>query len=98
MIYDSITQLIGNTPLLRLNSYAEKRGLKAEIIAKLEYFNPAGSVKDRVALNMVLDAEERGVLKQGGTIIEPTSGNTGIGLALVAAARGYKLILTMPGV
>ncbi len=96
MIYDSITQLIGNTPLLRLNSYAEKRGLKAEIIAKLEYFNPAGSVKDRVALNMVLDAEERGVLKQGGTIIEPTSGNTGIGLALVAAARGYKLILTMP--
>ena len=96
MIYDSITQLIGNTPLLRLNSYAEKRGLKAEIIAKLEYFNPAGSVKDRVALNMVLDAEERGVLKQGGTIIEPTSGNTGIGLALVAAARGYKLIITMP--
>lgn len=96
MIYDSITQLIGNTPLLRLNSYEKKRGLKAEIIAKLEYFNPAGSVKDRVALNMVLDAEERGVLKQGGTIIEPTSGNTGIGLALVAAARGYKLILTMP--
>ena len=96
MIYDSITRLIGNTPLLRLNSYAKKRGLKAEIIAKLEYFNPAGSVKDRVALNMVLDAEERGVLKPGGTIIEPTSGNTGIGLALVAAARGYKLILTMP--
>ena len=96
MIYDSITQLIGNTPLLRLNSYAEKRGLKAEIIAKLEYFNPAGSVKDRVALNMVLDAEERGVLKQGGTIIEPTSGNTGIGLAAIGCARGYKVILTMP--
>ncbi len=96
MIYDSITQLIGETPLLRLNRYAEKYNLKAEIIAKLEYFNPAGSVKDRVALNMVLDAEEKGLLKPGGTIIEPTSGNTGIGLALVAAARGYKLILTMP--
>ena len=96
MIYNSITELIGNTPLLRLNKYAKARGLDAEILAKLEYFNPAGSVKDRVALNMVLDAEAKGVLKAGGTIIEPTSGNTGIGLALVAAARGYKLILTMP--
>lgn len=96
MIYNSITELIGNTPLLRLNNYAKKCGLNAEIIAKLEYLNPAGSVKDRVALNMVLDAEERGLLKPGGTIIEPTSGNTGIGLAMVAAARGYKLILTMP--
>ena len=96
MIYDSITELIGSTPLLRLNKYVRERGLDAEIIAKLEYLNPAGSVKDRVALNMVLDAEERGLLKAGGTIIEPTSGNTGIGLALVAAARGYKLILTMP--
>lgn len=96
MIYDSITELIGSTPLLRLNKYVRERGLDAEIIAKLEYLNPAGSVKDRVALNMVLDAEERGLLKTGGTIIEPTSGNTGIGLALVAAARGYKLILTMP--
>ena len=96
MIYDSITQLIGETPLLRLNRYMRERGLGAEILAKLEYLNPAGSVKDRVALNMVLDAEERGLLKAGGTIIEPTSGNTGIGLALVAAARGYKLILTMP--
>ena len=96
MIYNSITELIGNTPLLRLNKYVQKRGLKAEILAKLEYFNPAGSVKDRVALNMVLDAEQKGLLKAGGTIIEPTSGNTGIGLALVAAARGYKLILTMP--
>lgn len=96
MIYDSITELIGSTPLLRLNKYVRERGLDAEIIAKLEYLNPAGSVKDRVALNMVIDAEERGLLKAGGTIIEPTSGNTGIGLALVAAARGYKLILTMP--
>ena len=96
MIYDSITELIGSTPLLRLNKYVRERGLDAEIIAKLEYLNPAGSVKDRVALNMVLDAEVRGLLKAGGTIIEPTSGNTGIGLALVAAARGYKLILTMP--
>ena len=96
MIYNSITELIGNTPLLRLNKYAKARGLDAEILAKLEYFNPAGSVKDRVALNMVIDAEAKGVLKAGGTIIEPTSGNTGIGLALVAAARGYKLILTMP--
>ena len=96
MIYDSITELIGGTPLLRLNRYCRANGLNAEIIAKLEYFNPAGSVKDRVALNMVLDAEERGVLKQGGTIIEPTSGNTGIGLAAVAAARGYRMIVVMP--
>ena len=96
MIYNSITELIGGTPLLRLNRYEKSRALKAEIIAKLEYFNPAGSVKDRVALNMVFDAEEKGLLKAGGTIIEPTSGNTGIGLALVCAARGYKLILTMP--
>lgn len=96
MIYNSITELIGGTPLLRLNRYEKSRALKAEIIAKLEYFNPAGSVKDRVALNMVLDAEEKGLLKAGGTIIEPTSGNTGIGLALVCATRGYKLILTMP--
>ncbi len=96
MIYDDITELIGNTPLLRLNKYVLKHNLKAEIIAKLEHLNPAGSVKDRVALNMVLVAEREGVLKPGGTIIEPTSGNTGIGLALVAAARGYRLILTMP--
>lgn len=96
MIYNNITELIGNTPLLRLHKYEEVRGLNAQIIAKLEYLNPAGSVKDRVALNMVLDAEARGLLKPGGTIIEPTSGNTGIGLAMVCAARGYKLILTMP--
>lgn len=96
MIYNSITELIGNTPLLRLNNYAKTCGIDAEIIAKLEYLNPAGSVKDRVALNMVLAAEDSGLLKPGGTIIEPTSGNTGIGLAMVAAARGYRLILTMP--
>ena len=96
MIYNNITELIGNTPLLRLHKYEEVCGLNAQIIAKLEYLNPAGSVKDRVALNMVLDAEARGLLKPGGTIIEPTSGNTGIGLAMVCAARGYKLILTMP--
>ncbi len=96
MVYDNITQLIGNTPLLRLNKYVKERGLNAEIIAKLEYLNPAGSVKDRVALNMVLEAEASGRLSAGGTIIEPTSGNTGIGLAMVCAARGYRLILTMP--
>ena len=96
MIHDSITQLIGETPLLRLNRYMRERGLGAEILAKLEYLNPAGSVKDRVALNMVLDAEKKGLLSPGGTVIEPTSGNTGIGLAMVCAARGYKLVLTMP--
>ena len=96
MVYDNITQLIGNTPLLRLNKYVKERGLNAEIIAKLEYLNPAGSVKDRVALNMVLEAEASGRLSAGGTIIEPTSGNTGIGLAMLCAARGYRLILTMP--
>ena len=96
MIYDGITELVGGTPLMRLNRYAARHGLKAEILAKLEYLNPAGSVKDRVALKMVEDAEAAGRLKRGGTIIEPTSGNTGIGLAMVAAARGYRLILTMP--
>lgn len=95
-IYNSLTELIGNTPLLTLNNYNHNRGLKAEIIAKLEYFNPAGSVKDRVALNMINDAEQRGLLKPGSVIIEPTSGNTGIGLASVASARGYRAILTMP--
>lgn len=96
MIYRNMTDLIGGTPLIELGNYARKRELKATLLAKLELFNPAGSAKDRVALNMVLDAEEKGLLKPGATIIEPTSGNTGIGLAAVAAARGYKSIFTMP--
>ncbi|MBR4188244.1 MAG: cysteine synthase A [Bacteroidaceae bacterium] len=95
-IYKSITDLIGGTPLVELNAYAKKRNLKANVSAKVEYFNPGGSVKDRIALNMVLDAEQKGILKAGGTIIEPTSGNTGVGLSLVGAVRGYKVILTMP--
>lgn len=95
-ISTSITQLIGRTPLLELKRYGEKHNAKAKIVAKLEYFNPAGSVKDRIALAMVEDAEAKGLLKPGATIFEPTSGNTGIGLALVAAAKGYKLVLTMP--
>ena len=95
-IYKSITDLIGGTPLVELNAYAKKRNLKANVIAKVEYFNPGGSVKDRIALSMILDAEEKGILKAGGTIIEPTSGNTGVGLSLVGAVRGYKVILTMP--
>ena len=95
-IHQSLTELIGHTPLLQLNNFCSDRGFSAKIIAKLEYFNPLGSVKDRIAYAMVIDAEEKGVLKKGGVIVEPTSGNTGIGLAFVAAARGYKLILTMP--
>ena len=95
-IFNSITDLIGNTPLVRLDTFASKRNLKANIIAKVEFFNPGGSVKDRVALSMILDAEEKGILREGGTIIEPTSGNTGVGLSLVGAVRGYKVILTMP--
>ena len=95
-VYDKITDLIGSTPLVKLNNYAVKRGLEANVIAKLEYFNPAGSAKDRIAKAMLDDAEASGKLKPGATIIEPTSGNTGIGLASVAASRGYKLILTMP--
>ena len=95
-IYKSLTDLIGKTPLLELSNYQQKHSLKATIVAKLEYFNPAGSVKDRIAKAMVEDAEARGLLKEGSVIIEPTSGNTGIGLASVAAARGYKIILTMP--
>lgn len=91
-----LTDLVGNTPLLELNNYNRNKELKADIIAKLEYFNPAGSVKDRVALAMIEDAETRGLLKPGATLIEPTSGNTGVGLAFVAAAKGYKLILAMP--
>ena len=95
-IYTSAEQLIGSTPLLELCNLQKKLGLKARILAKLEYFNPAGSVKDRVGLAMIDDAEAKGLLKPGATIIEPTSGNTGIGLALVAAARGYKAIIVMP--
>ncbi|MBO7470689.1 MAG: cysteine synthase A [Bacteroidaceae bacterium] len=95
-IYNSITELIGKTPLVQLSTFAQNRDLKANVIAKVEFFNPGGSVKDRIALSMVLDAEEKGILKLGGTIIEPTSGNTGVGLSLVGAVRGYKVILTMP--
>lgn len=95
-IAGSLTELIGNTPLLETKNYNKKFAQGASILAKLEYFNPAGSTKDRIALAMVLDAEKKGLLQPGGTLIEPTSGNTGIGLASVAAARGYKLILTMP--
>lgn len=95
-IYKKITDLIGRTPLVQLSTFAANRNLKANVIAKVEFFNPGGSVKDRIALSMILDAEEKGILKPGGTIIEPTSGNTGVGLSLVGAVRGYKVILTMP--
>lgn len=95
-IYESITELIGGTPLLRTRNFCMENGVEADILAKLEYFNPAGSVKDRIAQAMIEDAEKRGDLKRGSVIIEPTSGNTGIGLASVAAARGYRAILTMP--
>jgi len=95
-IAKKLTELIGHTPLMELSGYSRKYGLQENIIAKLESFNPAGSVKDRVALSMIEDAEKRGVLKPGATIIEPTSGNTGVGLAMVATIKGYRLILTMP--
>jgi len=95
-IYQSLTELIGRTPLLELSNYEKKHQLNAKLIAKLEYFNPAGSVKDRIAKAMIDDAESKGLLKPGSVIIEPTSGNTGIGLASVAAARGYRVILAMP--
>ncbi|MGX8708965.1 cysteine synthase A [Caproiciproducens sp. R1] len=95
-IYHSLTDLIGKTPLLELSNFEKKHDLKAAVVAKLEYFNPAGSVKDRIAKAMIDDAEEKGLLKADSVIIEPTSGNTGIGLASVAAARGYRVILTMP--
>ena len=91
-----LTDLVGNTPLLELSNYNASKGLKARVVVKLEYFNPVGSVKDRIALAMVEDAESKGILKSGTTIIEPTSGNTGVGLAFVSASKGYKLILTMP--
>ena len=96
MIAKKLTDLIGNTPLLEFSNFNASKGLKAKVIGKLEYFNPAGSVKDRIALAMIEDAEEKGLLKPGATIIEPTSGNTGVGLAFVSAAKGYKLVLTMP--
>ena len=95
-IAKQLTELIGNTPLLELDKFSEAKGLETPIIAKVEFFNPGGSVKDRIALAMIEDAEKKGLLKPGATIIEPTSGNTGVGLALVSAVKGYKLILTMP--
>jgi cysteine synthase A len=95
-IAESLTELIGRTPLLRLNKYAADKKLSGSLIAKLEYFNPLGSVKDRIALAMISDAEKRGLINRDTTIIEPTSGNTGIGLAFVSSARGYRIILTMP--
>lgn len=95
-IYKNLTELIGNTPLVRLSKYEKVNNSKANIIAKVEYFNPAGSVKDRIAHSMIAEGERRGLINKDTVIIEPTSGNTGIGLAFVAAAKGYKLILTMP--
>ena len=95
-IAKQLTELIGNTPLLELNKFSKAKNIETPIIAKIEYFNPGGSVKDRIALAMIEDAETKGLLKPGATIIEPTSGNTGVGLALVSAVKGYKLILTMP--
>ena len=95
-IAKKLTELVGNTPLLELGKYSQEKGLETPVIAKVEYFNPGGSVKDRIALAMIEDAEEKGLLRPGATIIEPTSGNTGVGLAFVSAVKGYKLILTMP--
>ena len=95
-IAKQLKELIGNTPLLELNKYSQAKGIETPVIAKVEFFNPGGSVKDRIALAMIEDAEQKGLLKPGATIIEPTSGNTGVGLALVSAVKGYKLILTMP--
>ena len=95
-IYTSVQELIGRTPLMKIRNIEREEGLEARVLVKLEYLNPAGSVKDRIAKNMIEDAEEKGLLKPGATIIEPTSGNTGIGLAAIAASKGYRLILTMP--
>ena len=95
-IYQNVTELIGNTPLLHVANIEKNLNLNATVLVKLEYLNPAGSIKDRIALSMINDAEKRGILKADSVIIEPTSGNTGIGLAAIAAAKGYKVILTMP--
>ena len=95
-IYNGALELVGNTPLVEVKNIEEELGLEARILVKLEYFNPAGSVKDRIAKAMIEDAEEKGLLKEGSVIIEPTSGNTGIGLASIAAVKGYRIILTMP--
>ena len=95
-IHQKLTELIGGTPLVRINELTKDPEVKAEVVAKLEYFNPGGSVKDRIALAMIEDAEKSGKLKPGATIIEPTSGNTGVGIAWVAVVKGYKAILTMP--
>ena len=95
-IYDSITETIGNTPLVRLDRLARERGVKANLLAKLEFFNPIASVKDRIGVNMIDALEQSGAIKPGATLIEPTSGNTGIGLAVAAAIKGYKCIFTMP--
>ncbi|EKC61195.1 cysteine synthase A, partial [human gut metagenome] len=95
-IYSSVMELIGGTPLMKLNNYMSAEGLEANLLGKLEFFNPAGSVKDRVAKKMIEDAEKSGILKPGAAIIEPTSGNTGIGLAAAAASKGYRAIMTMP--
>jgi len=95
-LYKNVTELIGRTPLVELSNFTSKRGLEAKIIGKVEFFNPAGSVKDRIALAMIKDAETKGLLKEGSVIVEPTSGNTGIGLASVGASRGYRVIITMP--
>lgn len=96
MIYNNLTQLIGHTPLLSLSRLAQQHGAVAEVVAKVESFNPGGSAKDRVALQMILDAEERGILKPGGTVVEPTSGNTGVGLAWISRVRGYNAVMVMP--
>ena len=95
-IKNDVTEIIGNTPLIKLNNFSKEYDLKANLLVKLESVNPAGSVKDRVALEMILDAEEKGLLKKGATIIEPTSGNTGIGLCAISAVRGYKCIIVLP--